>query len=63
MSIILVQAGQCGNQLGFSIFERNNKNVKYLGMTGLGTGVGGLDRREAARQQVKGIKDALKKYS
>ena len=39
------------------------KNVEYLGMTGLGTGVGGLDRREAARQQVKGIEDALKKYS
>ena len=39
------------------------KNVKYLGMTGLGTGVGGLDRREAARQQVRGIEDALKKYS
>ena len=39
------------------------KNVEYLGMTGLGTGVGGLDRREAARQQVKGIEDALEKYS
>ena len=39
------------------------KNVKYLGMTGLGTGVGGLDRRDAARQQVQGIKDALEKYS
>jgi len=39
------------------------KNVKYLGMTGLGTGVGGLDRREAARQQVQGIEEALEKYS
>ena len=39
------------------------KNVKYLGMTGLGTGVGGLDRREAARQQIQGIEDALEEYS
>ena len=39
------------------------KNVEYLGMTGLGTGVGGLDRRESARQQVQGIEDALKEYS
>ena len=39
------------------------KNVKYLGMTGLGTGVGGLDRREAARQQVRGIEDALGEFS
>ena len=28
-------------------------------MTGLGSGVGGLDRRESAKQQVKGIEDAL----
>ena len=35
------------------------KNVRYLGMTGLGSGVGGLDRRTSARQQVKGIEDAL----
>jgi len=29
-------------------------------MTGLGSGVGGLDRRMSARQQVQGIEDALK---
>ncbi len=32
-------------------------------MTGLGSGVGGLDRREAARQQVQGIEDALSEIS
>ena len=35
------------------------KNVNYLGMTGLGSGVGGLDRRISAKQQIKGIEDAL----
>ena len=39
------------------------KNIKCLGMTGLGSGVGGLDRRISARQQVQGIEDALKEYS
>jgi hypothetical protein len=28
-------------------------------MTGLGSGVGGLDRRVSAKQQVQGIEDAL----
>lgn len=37
----------------------HQRGVKYLGMTGLGSGVGGLDRRVSARQQVKGIEDAL----
>jgi O-acetyl-ADP-ribose deacetylase (regulator of RNase III) len=37
----------------------HEKNVKYLGMTGLGSGVGGLDRRISARHQVQGIEDAL----
>ena len=39
----------------------HEKNVKYLGMTGLGSGVGGLNRRLSARQQVQGIEDALSK--
>ena len=37
----------------------HQRGVKYLGMTGLGSGVGGLDRRVSARQQVQGIEDAL----
>ena len=37
----------------------HEKNVKYLGMTGLGSGVGSLDRRISAKQQVQGIEDAL----
>ena len=37
----------------------HEKNVKYLGMTGLGSGVGGLDRRISAKQQSQGIQDAL----
>ena len=32
-------------------------------MTGLGTGVGGLDRRVSAKQQVQGIEDALNESS
>ena len=32
-------------------------------MTGLGTGVGGLDKREAASQQVNGVENALDEYS
>jgi len=38
------------------------RGVKYLGMTGLGSGVGGLDRRVSARQQVEGIQDAINKF-
>jgi len=37
----------------------HQRGVKYLGMTGLGSGVVGLDRRVSARQQVQGIEDAL----
>ena len=37
----------------------HQRGVKYLGMTGLGSGVGGLDRRISARQQFQGIEDAL----
>ena len=37
----------------------HQRGVKYLGMTGLGSGVGGLDRRVSARQQFQGIEDAL----
>ena len=35
------------------------KGIQYLGMTGLGSGVGQLDRRISAKQQVQGIEDAL----
>ena len=42
-----------------SVKVAHAKGVQYLGMTGLGSGVGGLNRREAARQQVQGIEDAL----
>ena len=42
-----------------SVKVAHQRGVKYLGMTGLGSGVGGLNRREAARQQVQGIEDAL----
>ena len=38
----------------------HEKGVQYLGMTGLGSGVGGLDRRISAKQQVQGIEDALR---
>ena len=31
-------------------------------MTGLGSGVGSLDRRVSARQQVEGIQDAINKF-
>ena len=37
----------------------HQRGVKYLGMTGLGSGVGGLDRRVSVRQQFQGIEDAL----
>ena len=42
-----------------SVKAAHERGVKYLGMTGLGSGVGGLDRRASARQQVQGIEDAL----
>ena len=42
-----------------SVKVAHEKNVKYLGMTGLGSGVGSLDRRISARHQVQGIEDAL----
>ena len=42
-----------------SVKAAHERGVKYLGMTGLGSGVGGIDRRESARQQVQGIEDAL----
>jgi len=42
-----------------SVKAAHVKGVKYLGMTGLGSGVGGLDRRVSAKQQVQGIEDAL----
>ena len=41
----------------------HEKGVKYLGMTGLGSGVGGLDRRVSAKQQVQGIEDAMNEFS
>jgi O-acetyl-ADP-ribose deacetylase (regulator of RNase III) len=42
-----------------SVKAAHERGVKYLGMTGLGSGVGGLDRRVSAKQQVQGIEDAL----
>ena len=42
-----------------SVKAAHERGVKYLGMTGLGSGVGGIDRRASARQQVQGIEDAL----
>jgi len=42
-----------------SVKVAHQRGAKYLGMTGLGSGVGGLDRRKAAIQQVQGIEDAL----
>ena len=46
-----------------SVKVAHQRGAKYLGMTGLGSGVGGLNRREAARQQVQGIEDALSEIS
>jgi O-acetyl-ADP-ribose deacetylase (regulator of RNase III) len=46
-----------------SVKVAHQRGAKYLGMTGLGSGVGGLDRRESARQQVQGIEDALSEIS
>ena len=45
-----------------SVKAAHERGVKYLGMTGLGSGVGGLDRRVSARQQVEGIQDAINKF-
>ena len=42
-----------------SVKVAHERGVKYLGMTGLGSGVGGLDRRASAMQQIQGIEDAL----
>ena len=42
-----------------SVIAAHKRNVSYLGMTGLGTGVGGLSVRDAIREQVNGIEDAL----
>ena len=46
-----------------AVKSAHEKGVQYLGMTGLGSGVGGLDRRVSAKQQVQGIEDALDEIS
>ena len=46
-----------------SVISAYERGVSYLGMTGLGTGVGGLSVREAVREQVRGIEDALSEIS
>ena len=46
-----------------SVISAHKRGVSYLGMTGLGTGVGGLSVREAVREQVRGIEDALSEIS
>lgn len=46
-----------------SVIAAHKRNVSYLGMTGLGTGVGGLSIRDAIREQVRGIEDALQEIS
>ena len=43
--------------------QHMKKVFSILGMTGLGSGVGGLDRRVSAKQQVQGIEDALNEFS
>jgi O-acetyl-ADP-ribose deacetylase (regulator of RNase III) len=42
-----------------SVIVALKTGVSYLGMTGLGTGAGGLNIREAIFQQCDGIEDAL----
>lgn len=42
-----------------SIIAAHKAGAEYLGMTGLGTGAGGLNIREALIQQCEGIEDAL----
>ena len=42
-----------------SVIEANRVGVVRLGMTGLGTGAGGLNYNEAVIQQCDGIEDAL----
>ena len=46
-----------------SVIAAHKRGASYLGMTGLGTGVGGLSVRDAVRQQVKGIEDALERIA
>ena len=46
-----------------SVIAAHKRGVSYLGMTGLGTGVGGLSIRDAVREQVRGIEDALSEIS
>jgi O-acetyl-ADP-ribose deacetylase (regulator of RNase III) len=42
-----------------AVTEANRVGAKKLGMTGLGTGAGGLNYRDAIIQQCDGIEDAL----
>ena len=42
-----------------AVIEANRVGAKSLGMTGLGTGAGGLNHHEAIIQQCNGIEDAL----
>ena len=42
-----------------SVMAAYKVGAKCLGMTGLGTGAGGLDRRKAIFKQYDGIEDAL----
>ena len=42
-----------------SVLAASNVGAVCLGMTGLGTGAGGLSVREAIFQQCDGIEDAL----
>ena len=42
-----------------AVIEANRVGAKSLGMTGLGTGAGGLNHHEAMIQQCDGIEDAL----
>ncbi len=46
-----------------SVIAAYKRNVSFLGMTGLGTGVGGLSVSDAIREQVRGIEDALHEIS
>ena len=42
-----------------AVIEANRVGATFLGMTGLGTGAGGLDHHDAIIQQCDGIEDAL----
>lgn len=46
-----------------AVIEANRVGAKSLGMTGLGTGAGGLNHYEAIVQQCDGIEDALQDIS